>query len=1156
MKTINANGNPWMGLETYKEGQIIFGRNEEIKTVAQSVIYNLQTVIYGKSGIGKSSLLNAGVFPLLRRANLFPVEIRLAHNSEKSYNDQIKEALFWSLKNLRTEAIDSDGNTYIRKTEGTYKELCPAHSEDEGMWEFLHRHQFYLDADGLTEIKPVLLFDQFEEIFTLERNMTKVEDFFDELADLLNNIAPDYLCQSTPIMPVAVPDERISTNGMLELVDDGLEEIAAANYLMESNFHVVITLREDYLSYLERNIDSIPLLKQNRYCLRPLSEDQAATIMMDPCPGLIDVDVAKEIIHQITQQDVNSFEIDDKPELEIDAAILSLFLREMYDRKAADAATITVQMVQTLGSNIITEFYNNTTGNSDEVKPESIAYLEDTLVTDKGCRDNIYVSRVEKHVSRKELDYLIEKRLIREFPWNNEMRIEFMHDILCPVIVQNRQVRHERQAKAEQERLQQEASRQLLSQRRHRIARSAMLLIVVALIFSYLGFYYPVSRRYAQMTKRYGWFVGVEPISKKQAKYLGYHFVFHKKGILTKHFNIVECRDGYDSLSYNHSIHPYITTGQADEYLDEDMNEQLSNICQWEIIVDMKEDRVIQERAYDKRRELVYAFNRNLPSKLRDGNAIIGSYSDEQGISLNILKSGYVFVRISYDQRGYESLVEYFDINGYPTNNQDGAYQTRYVYNNQGLLISIASLNKYGKRMIDRAGNCGQTFTYDGYKQISVLSTDEFGREFPVTAGYSEGRYKYDEYGREVELSLWCKGKPVVGEGLSFHRRVVSYNDRGNVTDIVHYDTQDSILYEQFVEYDVHGRATYYLQSYPVTDKIETGCREYGDDLELISLSDITIQDGDTVGRYIFKKRDSVEIRRFEGDIYNDEYINKTTYDSRKRVVEDVYYRLDSTLHDGFYQELHCYNDDGDGIFKQEIDSAIYITYNPNEDTLLVARIEVLEKQPTQKSQIRRTYATPESEADILYQNFDDYGNIFEEYYGNARAVYLINPRTHTRHEKNDAIGFLTRYKFPYDGYAGRPFGYIRYDDNGELKWMRCDENADTLNISNDYKLPTIYTEEREYPVIFVEWNELGVKEHGVILETDNGICYGLEDYKVSNINSWDDVVYLNLTTMQYEEAHLLTDSKYWTIYTGIVGKQEYEIYQDHYNRYKLMHNK
>ena len=94
------NENPWLGLKTYKEGQILYGRSEEIRLLSQNIITNVQTIIYGKSGIGKSSILNAGVFPIARHANLFPVDIRLVHN-DIPYIAQIKKRVIECLDNLR-----------------------------------------------------------------------------------------------------------------------------------------------------------------------------------------------------------------------------------------------------------------------------------------------------------------------------------------------------------------------------------------------------------------------------------------------------------------------------------------------------------------------------------------------------------------------------------------------------------------------------------------------------------------------------------------------------------------------------------------------------------------------------------------------------------------------------------------------------------------------------------------------------------------------------------------------------------------------------------------------------------------------------------------------------------------------------------------------
>ena len=51
--------NPWLGLESYKEGEILYGRDDDIRDLSQCVLNDIDTLLYGKSGIGKTHLLHA-----------------------------------------------------------------------------------------------------------------------------------------------------------------------------------------------------------------------------------------------------------------------------------------------------------------------------------------------------------------------------------------------------------------------------------------------------------------------------------------------------------------------------------------------------------------------------------------------------------------------------------------------------------------------------------------------------------------------------------------------------------------------------------------------------------------------------------------------------------------------------------------------------------------------------------------------------------------------------------------------------------------------------------------------------------------------------------------------------------------------------------------
>src|SRR4051794_11617220 len=76
--TVNAE-NPWPGLLAFREtDQDYFqGRRMETEDLFRLVVRERLVVLFGLSGLGKSSLLQAGLFPRLRRENVFPVYLRL-----------------------------------------------------------------------------------------------------------------------------------------------------------------------------------------------------------------------------------------------------------------------------------------------------------------------------------------------------------------------------------------------------------------------------------------------------------------------------------------------------------------------------------------------------------------------------------------------------------------------------------------------------------------------------------------------------------------------------------------------------------------------------------------------------------------------------------------------------------------------------------------------------------------------------------------------------------------------------------------------------------------------------------------------------------------------------------------------------------------------
>lgn len=151
--------NPWAGLSSYEDpakstqSLKFCGRDSETFDVVRLIDDNFLLTLYGKSGIGKTSLLNAGVFPCLRRELYTPLSLRLGiSDGSETFQDIITTAI------ERTMA-----------EEGGYTELFPVVDEQtdctapDYLWNWFARRRF-VDARGNVTF-PVIVLDQFEEVF-------------------------------------------------------------------------------------------------------------------------------------------------------------------------------------------------------------------------------------------------------------------------------------------------------------------------------------------------------------------------------------------------------------------------------------------------------------------------------------------------------------------------------------------------------------------------------------------------------------------------------------------------------------------------------------------------------------------------------------------------------------------------------------------------------------------------------------------------------------------------------------------------------------------------------------------------------------------------------------------------------------------------------
>ena len=144
--------NPWPGLVPFTEDfhHYFFGREPETEELFRLVRRETLTVLFGQSGLGKTSLLRAGLFPRLRQTDMVPVYLRLDYSPDTPpLIRQVWEVLAQTLKAQQMDAA--------------------APSASETLWEYFHRRdvEFWTAKNRLAT--PLLVFDQFEELFTVGR---------------------------------------------------------------------------------------------------------------------------------------------------------------------------------------------------------------------------------------------------------------------------------------------------------------------------------------------------------------------------------------------------------------------------------------------------------------------------------------------------------------------------------------------------------------------------------------------------------------------------------------------------------------------------------------------------------------------------------------------------------------------------------------------------------------------------------------------------------------------------------------------------------------------------------------------------------------------------------------------------------------------------
>ena len=472
--------NTFLGLQPYTEADAyrFKGRTEESQELFRLIVRNDYTVCYAESGEGKTSLLNAGVFPLLRQNMFFPIEITFTSDDYQCTPDSFNTIIDRCIKDSIADYNGKNNGVNIE-----YK-LCSTDFQDTGHQSALQQElskyswwklrNYKPQAMGLT-FTPVFVFDQFEEVFNLPGSIVWTKKFFDWLEDVSSDSCSDEIVNKVR--------DIIGNDAAFPVIKE------------EKDFKAVFSLRKEFigeLDYWGMQKCFIPSLKDNRYCLKALTYEGAKKVMTQQ--QRFEETKVDQVLSYFVQQYSREPEKTIAENLPVIPALLLSVVCDSWEKDFNYFSDIDANDIDDSLNKILEKFYDEaicsivdelsqqeTCGQAETIR-EDIETVIFALVDSNGKR----VRRKSSELSHLDFDakykeILSNKRIVKISMVDGEDYVEIVHDALCPIVAKKKELYLAVEAKKrEEERLREQTKK---SKNRMMVAAAVGLAIIGILLF-------------------------------------------------------------------------------------------------------------------------------------------------------------------------------------------------------------------------------------------------------------------------------------------------------------------------------------------------------------------------------------------------------------------------------------------------------------------------------------------------------------------------------------------------------------------------------------------------------------------------------------------------------------------------------------------------
>jgi len=442
-----------------EQKDVFFGRSADTQRLYNLVLTEKTVLLQAKSGLGKSSIINAGLLPLLQ---------------------ENRQAAIFSFRfgNYTTQSlapVQNMVNTLMQNREvGSFLDMLIPNENS------LYYHFKTLQAQNPAR-EFYLIFDQFEELFTYPNE--QVFTFKKQLAEALHGHLPKHfqimLDRKRNLPGATLPNEQ-----ELKLLDS------------TPNICILFAIRADRLSELEQIADYLPQILRHRFELKPLNREQIVEAIVQPAHSTSSFNSPVFDYDNQTVQTIVNY-LTNNNTLPAETTQLQIVCQKFEKMAMEKGEGFRVQNEHLPDfKDVFIEFYRDSIAQIAKDKQKvSTVFIEDHLIA-TGHRISLDKLVCLTHIDQTNLDTLEKNHLLRaERNSTGGTSYELAHDTLVAPILEVRKARIEREEeeRTEKERLEElrlaheKAEQERIEREKERKRQRTIILIVgVAAVISFV----------------------------------------------------------------------------------------------------------------------------------------------------------------------------------------------------------------------------------------------------------------------------------------------------------------------------------------------------------------------------------------------------------------------------------------------------------------------------------------------------------------------------------------------------------------------------------------------------------------------------------------------------------------------------------------------